>query len=191
MSDELIIEQPQGGLWLSPGKRVGHLVAIFNCSAKEMRYDEMSQKDKEVALFEFVDLDQERDLISGLDNHPGVTNKLKVGNVAAVLGRISTVASKAGQQDAIVLGEHSDADAARLREWHASYGRGKRSGPATPAQVMRPTEYVNVPAERAQTQVPAPVAAAGAPAMADVIAGLDPGTLELLMKAAAQKAGSQ
>lgn len=191
MSEELLIEQPQGGVWLSPGKRLGHLVGIFNCTEKVKAYDEMSQSEKEKATFEFVDLDQERQLIAGYDNHPGVTFKLRVGNPAVVLGRLAEVASARGIP-AIVLQEHTPEDAARLRDWYAN------------RNTVRPA--AQVPAQTAQTQVrtqpPAPLPAAapalppteyvrpdGAPVPAAAgldLSKLDAGTLALLQKALGQ-----
>jgi hypothetical protein len=190
VSEELLIEQPQGGVWLSPGKRVGHLVAIFNCSNKEMAYDDLSEKEKEKATFEFVDLDQERQLMLGYDNHPGVTFKLKVGNKAAVLGRIALEPSKKGN-DAVVLGEHTDADAARLREWHKAYASGVRPTASAQAanQVPATTAPASAPVPQAAPVSAAPATAPAAPDVAALLGTMDAGTLALLMKAAQQNGG--
>lgn len=168
MSDELVIQQPQSGMWLSPGKRIGHLVAFFKCTEKEKRFDNMSQKEKEVATFEFVDLDQECDLMVGLDNHPGITNKLVIGNPCVVLGRIQTAPSQFAN-DAVVLGEHESGDAARLQAWHKLYKAGvKNSAASTPGTPVVPAPTTEAPAID--------------------ITKLDEGTLALIQKQMAAKA---
>lgn len=180
MSDELIIEQPQSGTWLNPAKRNGHLIAFLDCSEKEKRPDKLSGKDKEVASFRFVDLDEECDLISGLDNHPGITNKLSVGNPAVVLGRIGCAATQFAN-DAFVLQEHTPDDARRLQEWHAAWREGRTVKPAA-----KPT-HSPAPAPAA------PPASAGtgsaAPDLAAILGSLDADTLALLQKGMAQKSG--
>jgi hypothetical protein len=178
MSEELVITQPQSGLWLSPGNRVDHLVAIYKVTSKESKWDQLSGKDKVVCEFTFVDLDQEGVEMVGLDNHPGVTNKLSVGNPAVVLGRITKAPSQFAQ-DAIVLGEHRFGDAKRLQDWWA---KGKRPNP---------TEE-GVHASLAQEPKPviplgnAPEVPAADPGLD--LSKLDPGTLELLKKQLAQNA---
>lgn len=190
MSEELIIEQPQSGLWLSPGKRIGHLVAFFRCDQKETKFDQMSNKDKEVARFEFVDLDQERELMTGLDNHPGITNKLKVGNPAVVLGRIGTQPSQF-PNDAVVLTEHAPGDDVKLKAWYAEWKAGRNAPATTPT----PAPPVPAPAPTpAPVPTPSPTPPAVAPvdnsaALAALLAGADAGTLALLQKAAAQNGG--
>lgn len=190
MTDELIIEQPQSGLWLAPGKRVGHLVAFFRCDNKETKFDQMSGKDKEVARFEFVDLDAERELMTGLDNHPGITNKLKVGNPSVVLGRIGTQPSQY-PNDAVVLTEYAPGDDAKLKAWYAEWKAGVRNVPAT---TPTPSPAPPVPAPQpVPAPVPTPVPTASAPdnsaALAALLGGMDAGTLALLQKAAAQNGG--
>lgn len=189
MSDELIIEQPSSGVWLAPGKRIGHLVAIFNCTEKKMEFDKMSGKEKEKATFDFVDLDQECQLTNGYDNHPGVVFKLKVGNPAVVLGRITTQPSQYAQ-DAVVLSEHTEADALRLRQWHKAQGNFGPSVQTTPRAQAAPVPVAAVPQPQPQSQPqPQPVSLAADSAPQLDLSALDAGTLALLMKAAGQANG--
>lgn len=197
MSEELTIEQPSSGVWLAPGKRIGHLVAIFNCTDKKMEFDKMSGKEKEKATFDFVDLDQECALMAGYDNHPGVTFKLKVGNPNVVLGRVTTQPSQYAQ-DAVVLAEHTEADAQRLRNWHKAQAAGYRQAPVANPAAVPAAQPVSAPVAApaatpiaqalAEHQPPAMPAAAGTVPQLD-LSTLDPATLQLLMKAAGQVNG--
>lgn len=192
MTEELIIEQPQGGLWLNPGKRVGHLVAIINVRSKEKLYDDLAEKERDVAEFDFVDLDEEKALMSGSDNHPGITSRLRVGNPAVVLGRIGFQPSRTpGQKDALVLGEHAPADAALFRAWHADRQAGRAWQPAsTPVGVPQATQPAPAPVPPAPAPAPAPVPVPQAvPATADggdLLASMSPETLALIAKAMQQ-----
>jgi len=166
MTDELIIEQPSitGGTWLSPGKRTGHLVAIFNVSRKVKQWDSLAEKEREVATFDFVDLDEERTVITeAQDNHPGITFRLKTGNPAVILGRITTTPSQnTKQKDQFVLSEHDDSDAVNFRAWHAqtvaqTTAQNVAQNNGAPVQAQAPQTPAQAPVAVPQTQSPAPV----------------------------------
>ena len=140
MSEELIIEQPtsEQSTWLTPKDRCGHLIAFFDCTSKKPRYDEKAKCDKDIANFRFVDLDAEREMFSGVDNHDGITRQLTVGNVAVVLGRIGTVKTKA-DNDFFVLLEHAEEDSAKLKAWYADWKAGKDTRSTVKSQPAKAT----------------------------------------------------
>jgi len=192
------VEQPSGGLWLSPGKRVDHLIAILDVTSIESRYDELAKKEKDLASFRFVDLDQERELMSGMDNHPGITNKLKVNNPKAVLGRIGQIpATRQGFDPTLILNEHTPADLARFQQWAASQSTQPHQTATTPDPVSpqpvpepAPAPQPADPPEPTPQPQPQPVEANGAAPAIDVTK-LDPATRALIQQQLAKQDAGQ
>jgi hypothetical protein len=180
MGDLHEFDQPQQGVWLSPGKRIGHLVVFLSCSDKSMEYDKMADAEKLKATFEFVDLDQEGVVMVGYDNHPGITMKLKVDHPRKILGRIGTAPSTRGN-DAVVLMEYTPEDAMRAQQHLA-----KLDSQAAPiAQPAAQAQYQQTSPQPAPA--PAAPAAQEAPAPPPGLPTLDAGTLELLQRALLQQ----
>lgn len=195
--DELIIEQPQGGNWLAPGKRVGHLIGIWNVRSIEKVYDQLAERERDLAEFDWVDLDGEREIMSGADNHPGITNRLKAGNPAVRLGRITAVPSRSpGQKDSLVLGEHTPEDSDAFRAWWNAQKNGQAQKPASQVPAAQPVAQAQSQPVQYQTVAPPqpqpqPVSQPQLPEPAPEVdlSKLDPATLALLVKAVNQGQG--
>lgn len=193
MTEEIVLRQPsaESFTYLDPQYRMGHLLAVLDCSRKESKYDEKAKCDKDRATFRAVDLDGEREVITFADNHDGIVRDIAPGSVGVLIGRIGTVKTKSGN-DFFVLAEHTTADAALFHAWYADWQAGKPT--ATGWTSNRPPSNGGTPsASPAQRPVTAPTPPAATPATpaaqtpAIDLSTLDAGTLALLQKAMAQQ----
>lgn len=191
MSEEIIIRQPsaENFTYLDPQYRKDHLIAVIDCSKKAPKYDEKAKADKDHATFRAVDLDGECDLITFADNHEGIVRDINPGDVGVLIGRITTVKTKSGN-DFFVLGEHSADDAARFHAWYAKWKAGIPT--ATQWKSPRPQTNGNT-TPNPSTPVPAtatPTAAEPAGGQLD-LTKLDPATIALILaQAQAQNAAA-
>ncbi len=147
--------QPQSGAWLKPANITGHLLLITAVYDTRMAYDDMSAREKLVATFDYVDLDDPNpaEEYNVSDNHPGIANKLvqaqRTGGM--VLGRITQAPSKQGQP-AWVLGPYTEGtDDQRATAWLAAHPRGSK--PAQPVSGPQPAAPATPAAPAAAGQV--------------------------------------
>jgi hypothetical protein len=130
--------QPVSGLWLKPKDIPGHLLLITAVHDIGVRFDQLSNRDKQYATFDYVDLDDpaQAEEFDVSDNHPGITSKLTQArrNGGMVLGRITQAPSSQGQgQPAWVLGPYSEGtDDQVATAWLASHPRRQPSQPGGP-----------------------------------------------------------
>lgn len=193
MSEEIIIRQPsaESFTYLDPQYRKDHLLVVLDCSKKAPKYDEKAKCDKDHATFRGVDLDGECDVITFADNHDGIVRDINPGDVGVLIGRITTVQTKAGN-DFYILGEHSADDVARFHAWYAKWKAGIPTG--TQWKSPRPQTNGSTPTPSPSTPVPAtatPTAAATPVASGQLdLTKLDPTTLALIL-AQAQASAAQ
>jgi hypothetical protein len=122
--------QPVSGQWLKPKDIPGHLLLITAVHDIAKRYDDLSAREKDVATFDYVDLDdpQQAEEFDVSDNHPGITNKLGQARRSGgmVLGRITQAPSAQGQP-AWVLGPYTEGtDDQRATTWLAAHPRNSK-----------------------------------------------------------------
>lgn len=147
--------QPTSGAWLKPKDIPGHLILITAVHDISKRWDQLSNREVDVATLDYVDLDDPsgEEQFDVSDNHPGITNKLgqarRTGGM--VLGRITQAPTQQGQP-AWVLGPYTEGtDDKVATAWLATHPRGTQ--PAQPA--------TNGPAPAAQATPAAAAPAAG------------------------------
>lgn len=188
--EEVIIRQPsaESFTYLDPQYRRDHLLVVLDCSKKVAKYDEKAKCEKDHATFRAVDLDGECDVITFADNHEGIVRDINPGDIGVLIGRITTVKTKSGN-DFFVLGEHSADDVARFHAWHAKW----KAGLPTATQWTSPRPQTNGGTTPTPTPAPSPTPApVPVPANNGIdLTSLDPATLQLILaQAKAQQAAT-